>query len=398
MKPDIIVNFENTPSDEALRWITAYENKGDPHAVILDENEIAQLNEKIRESCPTVHKMDEIPESIHGTDVASWIGLGKPPFSQKLDRDGKPITRERIDAIEANKNLSAIPTSVRPQTAIVTKRTNIRTIPTPVNFYDETDEKQQFDRIQEAELILGTPVLILHESTDGVYRYVQSYYYRGWVKAEALALTDHADYMRFLPERLTDFVTVTADTVTLASGEKLDMGAAFPYISSTGDSFTAELPCRDEAGKLYTKSVTLPKKHSHYGRLPYTYSNFVTQAFKFLGTEYSWGGYNEGVDCSGFVCAVFRSFGIFLPRNTGEQKDHAGSITPLAGMEKDAILETLGSIVTPSAIFRPGHVMLYLGIDDGKIYVIHAPSGGDRKVTVAPLTKTENLTAAATIK
>lgn len=46
----------------------------------------------------------------------------------------------------------------------------------------------------------------------------------------------------------------------------------------------------------------------------------VQIASKYLGVPYSWGGYSwDGLDCSGFVKAVFANFGIDLPRCSRDQ-------------------------------------------------------------------------------
>jgi len=46
----------------------------------------------------------------------------------------------------------------------------------------------------------------------------------------------------------------------------------------------------------------------------------VNTALKYLGIPYQWGGYSfDGLDCSGFVKAVFESNGISLPRTSREQ-------------------------------------------------------------------------------
>ena len=108
--------------------------------------------------------------------------------------------------------------------------------------------------------------------------------------------------------------------------------------------------------------------------------NYYRQAFLYLGTYYGWGGSSGGVDCSGFVCAVFRTFGIYLPRNTGEQSKYAGKLLPLTE-NPSGVLDTVRK---PAAVYRPGHVMLYLGKKDGTHYIIHAPQGGEQ-VCVAEL-------------
>ncbi len=394
MPPMNTENYENTPSPEATEWIRRYNSQGDPYRVILDENGIAMLNEEIRKNCPTMWDMRNLPSTMAGETVRGWVENGEVPRN-KVDRDGIPFSATEITSIEENRNGAAIPESVTPQTAIATTRANVRTVPTTRNFYNTNDPNRYYDRIQETELIPGTPVLVLHESLDGIFYYIQFHNYRGWVEKTHIALADRTDYERFLQDN-ANMVCITADVLEPLPNVRLDMGAAFPCIAASEDRFTIEIPRRDENGRLTTETADVSKSDAHYGRLPYTIANLYTQAFKFLGTTYSWGGYNSGVDCSGFVCAIFRSFGIILPRNTDEQKEFSGIVTPLSGASNDDIRIALGQLTAPTTIHRPGHVMLYLGIIDDTIYVIHAPSGGQIVSTTA-LHDTTNLISASTM-
>ncbi len=380
-----IENLPNTPSPEAAEWIQRYAEYKDPHTVLLDGDGIASLNEKIRSDCPTMFDMRHIPDFAEGETVRAYIEEAGTPTMGMVTAD-----------ILENRNLSGITEAVIPVPAVVTARANIRNMPTSEQFYSGNDANRYYDRVQEAELLVGTPILMLHESADGKFAFVQSYYYRGWTERDRIALCSAEDYLRFLPDA-DGRITVTALSAEVTPDLRLDMGVTLPFAADCGDTFTALLPRRDDSGRLFTEEVTVAKTDAVYGSLPFTWANYVTQAFKHLGTAYSWGGYNGGVDCSGFVCAVLRSFGIYVPRNTGEQKLYGGEITPLSGMNDGEIKSILASISYPTALHRPGHVMLYLGLLDGTVYVIHAPSGG-QKVCVMALTKLDNLTCAAVVK
>ena len=90
----------------------------------------------------------------------------------------------------------------------------------------------------------------------------------------------------------------------------------------------------------------------------------VREAKKFLGIPYLWGGVTPlGYDCSGLVQAVFRSFGIILPRDTKDQI-------------KTGIPVPENSIKNGDLLFFNRHV----GIAIGKTKLIHASrfSGGIR--------------------
>lgn len=64
----------------------------------------------------------------------------------------------------------------------------------------------------------------------------------------------------------------------------------------------------------------------------------VAQARKFLGVPYLWGGVSPlGFDCSGLVQAVFRSYGVVLPRDTADQIGMGHDI-PRAGIRSGDLL------------------------------------------------------------
>ena len=103
---------------------------------------------------------------------------------------------------------------------------------------------------------------------------------------------------------------------------------------------------------------------------------------QFMGTPYVWGGTNltGGVDCSGFVWAVFRNFGIHLNRVA-------------APMATNGVFVDRGSLQPGDLVFfdtnwgwnsgRISHVGIYIGNDQ----FIHSASGVVRGVTINSLSE-----------
>jgi hypothetical protein len=92
---------------------------------------------------------------------------------------------------------------------------------------------------------------------------------------------------------------------------------------------------------------------------------FVKVSLAFLGTPYIYGGNTAaGMDCSGFVYRMYRTFDITLPRNTKKQFKAGRPV------ERNDLEE--GDLVFFNGDQKPLHVGIYLG--DGKF--IHAPSTG----------------------
>jgi cell wall-associated NlpC family hydrolase len=94
----------------------------------------------------------------------------------------------------------------------------------------------------------------------------------------------------------------------------------------------------------------------------------IAHALQVLGVKYRFGGRSPetGFDCSGLVAHVFeRAWGVFLPRNTSEQR-HVGKPVRLKELQP-------GDLVFYNTRNRPySHVGIYLG--EGRF--VHAPRTG----------------------
>ena len=91
-------------------------------------------------------------------------------------------------------------------------------------------------------------------------------------------------------------------------------------------------------------------------------------AERFVGIPYQWGGNNivEGMDCSGFVQAVFNLCGVSVPRTSREQFKTGEFVPRYALADGDLVFfgSSTGNI---------NHVGIYVG--DGKF--VHAPRRGE---------------------
>ena len=135
------------------------------------------------------------------------------------------------------------------------------------------------------------------------------------------------------------------------------------------------LPWRaPEGGIKFVPGYIRPDADVSIGFLSYTARNFYRQVFKLEGYPYGWGDLFDGRDCSRLVMDVFSTFGFNMPRNSRRQaafnpagrKDTAG----LSEKDKIGIIKSLGG--RPALLYMPGHIMLTLGVIDGKVYAIHS--------------------------
>ncbi len=377
--PEVYPEYERTISAEALEWVNWYEDtygSGTADKILLDREGILRWNRQMISDTPTMRDMSALPMEMSGAEVRKLIEAYELPGDERYVDGHTLISPDMRENVRHNRNLDGIPDKVEPKRSVITARSDLKRFPTDKTFHKHGDP--HYDGIQETELISGFPAAVLHTSTDGHFAFVLSYFYSGWIPSNNVAYCTPEEYRLFAsPE---DYVTVLAKMIE-CGGIRFDMGAALPYVGEDADSYMVQVPKRHpETGMLMLEDAEISKEDAVRGSLDYTMKNYYRQAFLYLGTDYGWGGANGGVDCSGFVGAVFRTFGLYLPRNTGEQSKYAGMVISLAD-NPSGVLDTVNQ---PAAVYRPGHVMLYLGKKDSTHTIIHAPQGGE-KVCVAEL-------------
>lgn len=95
-------------------------------------------------------------------------------------------------------------------------------------------------------------------------------------------------------------------------------------------------------------------------------SGVVSDAMKYLGIPYEWGGDSpQGFDCSGLTKYVYRDFGVTLPHSAEEQSRIGISVS------RDQLIS--GDLIFFAKNGRVHHVGIYIGNDR----FLHAPNTGD---------------------
>jgi hypothetical protein len=177
--------------------------------------------------------------------------------------------------------------------------------------------------------------------------------YEGWLPADALAFSLPLD-----PTAVVKSKTARSGSAEFSMGVKLRVagGLALP------------------AGKLQAKDLNpLPVKTPAAQLRP----KILEAARAFLGDKYYWGGRSAwGIDCSGLVNLAYRTWGLDLPRNAGDQ--FAASKSVAADKLQPADLIFSADADRPAAIT---HVMLYAG--GGKLIEATGDTNSVREVTFA---------------
>lgn len=357
------------------------------NSLIMTESQILEFNNKVRETLPVVYDLSNYEETLSKDKLLSYIKVYKIPTAAMYDYSGKPLGTSFYSAIQDNTNINSIKDVNNVRYAVTVKKTSVRSFPTETAVYNSSTT-QQLDRFQETGCEPCEPVLILHTSKDNKWYFVQIYNYRGWMKADSIALTSKASMLDYTSPK--DFLMVTGKkvSVTLTSStsdavSEFSMGTKLFIIKdkSQAQNFTVKLPIKNEEGNLEFTNATISEKSDvSVGYLPYTRYNIIAEAFKLQGLTYDWGDKYSGRDCSSFIMYIHKTFGFQLPRNADEQEICSKNAIKFDSKTTTASrLEALDTLKPGSPLYMPGHTMLYIGKYNGTHYMIHAFLGYNQK-------------------
>lgn len=372
-------------------WIKPGMNKP-----LMSEAEISAFNLASIAGDPTLNDIRAFPGTLSRSALTQHIrSISKIPSYPRIYSDGTRLGKAEFDSYERALNLNAIGENNPVRFGLAVRRTSIRTYPTPDLLFSHDANDRDIERFQESALFPGDAVAVLHESADRKWALIQSYNYTAWVSLEDIAIGernavfDYADAENFLIITGDKVSTVYNPEVAAVSELQLDMGVKVPlsrpdhlktdlYGQNPYLAHMVLLPVRGPSGDLDFNHALIQRKNDvHVGYLPYTEANIITQSFKFLGERYGWGHRFNGRDCTGFIQEIYKTFGIKLPRNSGDQRDsdigindrfkrgenHAGKVTRLETAKPGDL------------VYIPGHVLMVLGQSGGEPFAIHDVHG-----------------------
>ena len=368
-------------------WIALAE---DPQAVRMTPEEIADYNRSLSSvQGAKVEKLQAWPSVLSHMELSDLLDYyGEAPSASYYTPDGRINADVRLE-MSLNRNEAAVANQNPVKYGFLTENLIMRTFPSPVPLYDSPDA-WEYDKAAETALKLWEPVLVLHTSVDGNWLLVQAYDYLGWVETEKVALCEREQWDALRAQLQADYLTVLAPRLVLDGsfhhpGQEhivLKMGTVLPLTDDkeadnaiSDNCYIVRLPRRLEDGSLETYTARIPQNEDvTMGSLPFTTENLLRQVFKLLGHRYGWGGTAEGWDCSSICQDAYRTVGLFLPRNSGNQRriPDCHNVENASLDQKRALLDTL----QPGAMLElPGHQTMYIGAFEGDHYVIHATHG-----------------------
>lgn len=314
----------------------------------------------------------------HGADEAAW-GLRLAASKRFFGENKLPLPPQWAETMERLSDLDSFPNMRLAGVAAV--NTGMRVLPTDrPAFYDFAlaGEGFPFDMLQNTAVWAGTPLFISHESADGAWYLAECRYAFGWIPARDVALV-----ARPLAEALSSgpYVTPVRDRVPLYdwSGTylfELRIGQLLPAVARTGEGFSVLAPVRGSDGSAQFVEAEVSQEDARAWPLFPMRSTLAGLADQMMGQPYGWGGLYGNRDCSSTLMDMFAAVGVPLPRNSRIQAK-SGQVVDLSGLGLEAkrslVLEQAEPFATLLA--RPGHIMLYIGQQDGEPLVFHTAWG-----------------------
>ncbi len=358
---------------------------------LLSPQAIAERNSRLLKSEPTMVSWADWPDSLDVDSIRTRIeALSKRPKTPLFKAADQPVSEIEIDAWMANLNLENIQPSDDQHFGLILARAPLRRLPTAQRAFD-LEGGIDIDRLQESALFPGTPVAVLHESRDGKWLFVQADNYAAWILQDSVALATRDEALAYVSKQPRRWITgVRAYTAYVPEAPEiselgLEMGTSFPVLDdwplsepvhaqSALASWVIEVPVRNGFELLRTVPALLPRAaDTASAPLAASQANLIRQSFKFLGERYGWGHDYNARDCSGFVSEVYRSMGILLPRNTGDQQRSQAFERIAYGpdLSRAERIERLKKLRIGDLVYIPSHVMMVIGSDQHGPWVIH---------------------------
>lgn len=336
----------------------------------------------------------DIQNEMDGEIVRAFITLANssaPETTDGMYLDQKPLLSETLDALIENAALDAVPDQVKVRFGFSVTRSTLRGLTTN-QFLAGSPDEISYDDATWSEFMPFQPLAVIHESQDKEWYYVLMDGFAGWIPQNFTALCcSREEWLERLNPQ--DFLVVTGREIRLSddlgskglSGQLIPMGTKLPLISLADapqeinsrrayGCFIVKLPVRLDDGSIGDEFALIPLSDDvQVGYLPYTRANIVKQAFKLLGDRYGWGGQFHANDCSGIVKEIYACFGFRLPRTAQDQVNLPGlQYSSLEGLSDEEKIRILSETPMGSLLVFPGHIMIYLGMDEKQPFVISA--------------------------
>ena len=309
-----------------------------------------------------------------GTRYASWDEAYENFYKEIIDNAVDP----------------AATTEMPIKYGICTKRACLINLPTNKPVLEDPNDPDN-DDLYQTMVRVNEPLILRSVSADGQFYHAVTSCTTGWIDKDYVAIcADRDEWLNAWKFDESETLVVYDDKIYTEESQvtpevscvKLPMGTCLKLASdeecegwinhrTAHNNHVVWLPIRKTDG-TYDKKLCLigENRKVSEGFLPVTSANIVAVAMNQLGDPYGWGAQLSSEDCSGYVRDVYKCFGLELARNTTGQPNQPVKKWKLSGLSDEEKVELIKRLPVGAVLFFNGHEMIYLGEDNGKLYVI----------------------------
>lgn len=266
--------------------------------------------------------------------------------------------------------------------AITIVPTDLRMLPSEspsFTHWHKAGQGYPFDNLQVSRLNPNVPVYVIHMTQDHLwYLVITSEKSFGWVAAHHVAFAND-DFVRQWKSQ--HYVTPVVENIAVKNKSQQTyfatrIGMIYPVIQVVGNTYEVRVAARDNNQNAIIKTAVINNDKAVLWPLLANTQNIANLANRFLGIPYGWGGLYGYRDCSATLKDLFAPFGIWLPRNSLDQARSKWpvSLKNLTILQKKQMMLN-HAIPFFTLLWKPGHIMLYVGTDQNKPVIFHSPWG-----------------------
>ncbi|MCX5773129.1 MAG: SH3 domain-containing protein [Fusobacteria bacterium] len=255
--------------------------------------------------------------------------------------------------------------------AVVIRSTNLRLMPTILPQYSDADSTP-FDNLQESGIYYGTPVVVIGETQDHSWYFVQtSSDSNAWIEASDIAFVTQQQIKQVMASKSYVIANLDNQPIMNQNGVVVTttrFGNIYPVTSQDGLKWSIlGWGKKTELGRAQIISMSIPKSAGDAFPLQMTQANVANMINLQLGQPYGWGDAFGYRDCSSTQRDLMAIFGIWLQRDT-EKYNTVGQVFSLKNMTNQEKLSLISQMGKPfrTLLLMKGHVMLYIGNYEGR--------------------------------
>lgn len=314
-------------------------------------------------------------QAIEQGIVDDFDNQKQEPKNYHYGENFKEHDKHWLNKIITTMNLNAFDQTFNSQNkAIIVQNTFVRALPYHApDFFHLSIAGQgfPFDNLQESALWTGTPVYVLHRSTDKAWSLVLTPdAYFGWVKSSDLAYAS-TDFITQWQSKVHDGLMAITQTETSVLDQNNQfiftayIGTVLPRAQKTDNSTTLFIPLKNKQQQAVVGLGKVEPKTAQLMPIPATKQHLARLIKQLQNRPYGWGGAFLFNDCSQELKSLFTPFGIWLPRNSAQQAQYTSLDLSAKSME-----ERINTLLTKghplmTIVYIGGHVLLYLGNQQG---------------------------------